>query len=83
MERTQLIEQVRIVISRVTSREIPELDENTELAQLGLDSTGMLEMLMNLEDLGSFEVDPDELEPALFVSVGTLVDYMTKMAKVP
>ena len=83
MERAQLIEQVRMVISRVTSRELPELDENTELAELGLDSTGMLEMLMNLEDLGSFEVDPDELEPALFVNVGTLVDYMTKMAKVP
>ncbi len=83
MQRLQVIEQIRMVVSRILSREVPELTEDTSPAELGLDSTGMLEMLMDLEDGGSFEVDADELDPAVFSTVGSLVDYMLRMARVP
>ncbi len=83
MERRQAFEQIRLIVSHVVHRELPELSEDTPLAALGLDSTGMLEMLMELEDSGAVEIDADELDPHVFVTVGSLADYITRMAKVP
>ena len=80
MERRQAIEHIRTAVEKVTRRDLPALDEQTPLPSLGLDSTGMLELLMELEDLADVVVDPDELDPEVFETVGTLCDYLTRMA---
>jgi acyl carrier protein len=51
------------------------------LTELGLDSTGVLEMLMGLEQQASFEVDADELDPVVFDTVGSLADYVLRMRR--
>lgn len=82
MERRQAIEHIRVAVEKVTRRDLPTLDADTPLPALGLDSTGMLELLMELEDLATFVVEPDDLEPDVFRTVGTLCDYLTRMATV-
>ena len=82
MERHQAIEHIRVAVEKVTRRDLPTLSADTPLPALGLDSTGMLELLMELEDLAAFVVDPDDLQPEVFVTVGTLCDYLTRMATI-
>jgi acyl carrier protein len=47
---------------------------------LGLDSTGFLEVLMQTESELGFEFDPYDLEPRDFETVGTLVAFVRKQA---
>lgn len=55
-----------------------ELTKDTQLAEdLGLDSMSTLAFLMALEDeIEMFSIDPDTLEAAHFVSVGTISEYV-------
>ncbi|MET3833655.1 acyl carrier protein [Paenibacillus sp. DS2363] len=47
--------------------------------ELHLDSTSVLELLMTLEDrIEGLEIDPDELEPDVFNTVGSLAVYIEK-----
>ncbi|APS19059.1 phosphopantetheine-binding protein [Streptomyces filamentosus] len=84
MNRTEIIEQVRIALSSVLNKELTELDESTRLFDdLALDSTSVIELLMGLEDSIGLEIDPDDLEPEAFGTVGTLTDYVAdSLAKV-
>lgn len=84
MNRTEIIEQVRIALSSVLNKELTELDESTRLFEdLALDSTSVIELLMGLEDSIGLEIDPDDLEPEAFGTVGTLTDYVAdSLAKV-
>jgi acyl carrier protein len=43
---------------------------------LGLDSTGVLDLLMNLEDELGVEIEADTLELTDFATVGSLVSYV-------
>jgi acyl carrier protein len=54
----------------------PRRREQTTLTELGLDSTRALEVLMDLEQHAQFEVDADQLDPMVFVTVGSLIDYV-------
>lgn len=77
MNRADIIEQVRIALSSVLNKELTELDESTRLFEdLALDSTSVIELLMGLEDSIGLEIDPDDLEPEAFGTVGTLTDYV-------
>ena len=79
MDRTQIVEHVRISLSEVLNRELPELTEQTRLFEdLALDSTSVIELLMGLEDTIGLEIDPDDLEPEVFQTVGRLTDYIER-----
>jgi acyl carrier protein len=41
-----------------------------------MDSTSVIELLMSLEDTMGLEIDPDELGPEVFRTVGSLTDYI-------
>lgn len=82
MDRAQVVEQIRTVIAELTYQDLPVLDEDTKLTELGLDSTGVLELLMKLEQHANFEVDADSLDPEVFLSVGSLTDYIMQMTAV-
>ena len=80
MDRYMAIEQIRVVTEKVLNREVPDLTADTRLLEeLGLDSTGIIEVLMELEDLVAFEVDVDTLDPSVFQTAGSLADYMVQM----
>jgi acyl carrier protein len=77
MDRTQIIEHVRVSLAEVLNRELPALTEDTRLFEdLALDSTSVIELLMGLEDTIGLEIDPDELEPEVFQTVGSLTGYI-------
>ena len=82
MDRVQVVEQIRTVIAKLLNRDLPRLDEDTKLTELGLDSTGVLEMLIELEQHASFEVDVDTLDPEVFATVRSLTDYVMQMTPV-
>ncbi|WNI18952.1 acyl carrier protein [Actinacidiphila sp. ITFR-21] len=77
MNRSQIINHVSIALSTVLNREVPQLTEESRLFEdLALDSTSVIELLMGLEDTIALEIDPDELEPEVFRTVGSLTDYI-------
>ena len=82
MDRAQVVEQIRTVIATLLGRDLPVLDEDTKLTALGLDSTGVLELLIELEQHAQFEVDADELNPDVFATVRSLTDYVMQMTPV-
>jgi acyl carrier protein len=76
--RGRIIAASSDALAQVLDTELPELTEETRLfEQLGLDSTGVLELLMLLEDTLEIEVDADGIEMSNFHSVGSLADFVT------
>ncbi|MEJ2853341.1 MULTISPECIES: acyl carrier protein [unclassified Saccharothrix] len=77
MNRTDVMEHVRIALSAVLKRDLVDLTEETRLFEdLALDSTSVIELLMGLEDVLGVEVDPDDLAPEVFATAGSLADYV-------
>ncbi|WP_255950603.1 acyl carrier protein [Streptomyces odontomachi] len=77
MNRTDIVEQIRVALGAALGREIAELPERTSLFQdLAVDSSSVLELLLTLEDSIGLEVDPEELEPEIFETVGNLSNYV-------
>jgi len=80
MDRLEAIEQIRIVAEKVLGQGALTLAADTRLLdELSIDSTGIIELLMELEDIVGFEVDPDTLDPAVFQTAGSLADYLAAM----
>jgi acyl carrier protein len=78
MERTGIIEHIQQSLTVALGREITGLHETTMLYEdLGLESIGTLELLLDLEDTLGIEVDPEDLEMEVFRTVGSLTDYVT------
>jgi acyl carrier protein len=77
MNRSETVDHVRIALSSVLGRDIPDLTEQSRLFEdLALDSTSVIELLMSLEDTIDLQIDPDDLEPDVFRTVGSLTDYI-------
>ena len=77
LTRADAIDQIQLVAGKVLDREITDLKpEDRLLDGLHLDSTSMLELLMELEDTIGFEVDIDTLDPKVFETVGGFADYI-------
>lgn len=80
MDRPAAVEQIKLAVARTLGREVPELTVDTELlGELNLDSTTLLDMLMDLEDSLGFQADVDELDPSALESVGSLADYIVRV----
>ena len=77
INRAEIRTALKKALSEVLNTEIPELTEGTRLfADLTLDSTSVIELLMALEDSLGLKIDPDELAADAFETVGTLTDYI-------
>jgi acyl carrier protein len=76
-ERGQLVAVVIAAVGAVLNQELADATEETKLFDdMGMDSTGVLGLLMELEDRLGIEVDPDDLEQKHLVSIGSLTDYV-------
>ncbi|MFJ7152244.1 acyl carrier protein [Streptomyces sp. NPDC100445] len=81
MERGSVISAVEKSLSEVLERPVTGLTEEVRLFEdLHLDSTSVLELLMELEDAVDISVDPEDLDMDDFKSVGTLTDYVLSQA---
>lgn len=75
--RQRIIENFGTMIPRVTRREIPEIPEDAALmADLGLTSSTMLELLLELEEALEIEIDVEEIDEDSAGTVGKLADYI-------
>jgi len=69
----------RVVKALEVTLGIPLADVSADTSlfnTLGLDSTGVLDLLMNLEDELGVEIEADTLELTDFATVGSLVSYV-------
>ncbi len=77
MNRTEVLDSVGLALSAVLNRDLPGLSEDSRLFEdLGMDSTSVIELLINLETSIDLVIEPDSLEPEVFRTVGTLADYI-------
>lgn len=77
MDRSRIIEHIRRSLAGALGQEPHGLHEGTMLYEdLGLESVGTLELLLNLEDTLEIQVDPDDLAMEDFRTVGSLADYV-------
>ena len=76
-----IAERTRQVLGQMVNRDPATLHGDTRLfAELGLDSTNALELLMQLEDELGVRIDADNLEQKDLETVGTLTEYFTQQA---
>jgi|HubBroStandDraft_4_1064222.scaffolds.fasta_scaffold228047_2 acyl carrier protein len=77
MNRAEIVSHVHTALSAVLNREIVNFGPQLRLFEdLDVDSTSVIDLLMSLEDTIGLEVDPDELGPEVFQTVGSLTDYV-------
>jgi acyl carrier protein len=73
------VTSITAALARVLKVEAASLGESTRLFDdLGLDSTTVLELLMELEDDLAVEFDPDTLEQRHFETVATLATLVAQ-----
>lgn len=77
METDEIVEHLRLSLTVVLGREIPEFSPETRLLEdLELDSLRFVELIMSLEDTVGLEVDPETLEPEVFATVASFAEYV-------
>jgi acyl carrier protein len=82
MDRTTALDHIRLVVEKAISRDLPDFGADTHLmTEVNLDSTAILEVLMDLEESIGFEVDVDSLDPATLQTAGSLADYIAQMTE--
>jgi acyl carrier protein len=75
--RQRIIESFDTIIPRVTRREIPEVPEDAALmADLGLTSSTMLELLLEVEESLEIEIDVEGIDEDNAGTIGKLADYI-------
>jgi acyl carrier protein len=84
MDRDHILATVRDVLARVLGHDLPAADESTSLLDgLGLDSTRVLELLMEIEESLDVELDIDRLEQRDVETIGSLTDFVASTETVP
>ncbi|GAA1978405.1 acyl carrier protein [Amycolatopsis minnesotensis] len=77
-DRARVTSAIGDALAGVLDYELPSLTEETRLFdELGLDSTGVLELLMQLEETLDIELEADGFEMSDFHTVGSLADFVT------
>ena len=75
--RDRVVEAILDLLPQALGAEIGTVTEDTRLFdELGLDSTGVLDMMLKLEDSLDIEFDTDNLQLNHFESVRTLADFV-------
>lgn len=76
LDRTQVVLAIAAGLRAVLDTELPDITEDTRLFDLGLDSTGVLELLLFLEDELGQEIESENLRMEHFQSVRSLADFV-------
>lgn len=79
--RQRVLDSIGMVLPRVLGREIPAVSDGTQLmAELGLRSATMLELLLELEEDLDIQIDVEDIDQGDMNSVGDLADYVASHA---
>jgi acyl carrier protein len=77
-DRERVVKAISAALADVLARELPTITEDSRLFdELGLDSTGVFELLMAIEEALDIQFDTDTLEMGHFASVRSLADFVT------
>jgi acyl carrier protein len=77
--RGTVVDAITEAIRAVLRTELGEVAESTRLIQdLGMDSSAVFGLLLELEDALGFQVDTDILELRDLATVGSLADFVAK-----
>ena len=60
--RNELLDLFRDTATEVTEREFGDIDESTNITDLGIDSLGMMEIISTLERTAKVHIPNDQLE---------------------
>ncbi|MFE0171827.1 acyl carrier protein [Streptomyces sp. NPDC059002] len=75
--RDEVVTAIKAALTQVLNQDLSGLDAEARLFdQVGLDSSGVFELLMELEDRLSLELDTDSLEMRHFETVRSLADFL-------
>jgi acyl carrier protein len=78
---TSIADRTKVVLGAMVGRDPATLSDDTRLfAELGMDSTNALELLMQLEDELGVRIDADSLEQSDLETVGSLTGYFAQQA---
>ncbi|MEV2262637.1 acyl carrier protein [Streptomyces anulatus] len=84
MDNSTIVAQVETALSEVLEREVTGLTEDVRLFEdLHLDSTSVMEMLMELEDSMKILIDPEDLDMEDFRTISTLTGYLRRISPEP
>ncbi|WP_430789509.1 acyl carrier protein [Actinoplanes sp. G11-F43] len=73
----QIVTVIVSVLEEVLNQELTDVTAETRLFDdLNLDSTGVLALLMSLEDALDMQVDPEDLQKSDLDSVGSLAAFV-------
>jgi acyl carrier protein len=76
MNQAVITDKVVALVAGMTEAPPDRVGWDTRLFdELGLDSTGALELLMRIEDETGVEFDDDDMDPQHFETVGSLVGF--------
>ena len=82
IERTRVIAAITDALEETLGAPQESITEETSLFnEIGLDSTGVLDVLMGVEATLGVEINAEDLEMKDFSNVGTLADYLQREAK--
>jgi acyl carrier protein len=80
--RQGLTDSIGTVLGRVLKHDLPELSEDTRLMEdLNLDSTSVLELLLEIEDELGIQIDVEGIEQRDFATVGALADLISRQSE--
>jgi acyl carrier protein len=75
--RQRVLDRILALLPGVLGRELPGLTEDTKLmAELGMRSASMLELLLGLEDDLGIEIDVEEIDESGMQSAGNLAGFV-------
>lgn len=81
-EGADLTTRIIGILAELLHRDLAGIDADTRLFEdLGFDSTGVLELLMQLEDHFAVEFDPFQIEPRDFETVASVVRFTETQIK--
>src|SRR6266851_2094422 len=79
--RQRVIESIGIVLPRLLERDLPSVAESMLLMEeLGMRSTAMLELLVELEESLQIQIDVEDIDRDDMTSVGGLADFVASHA---
>lgn len=75
--RTEVVDAIRSALAEAIGRDQSHVTEESGIfTEIGLDSTGVLDVLMAVEEILDIELDTEELEMKDFSTVGSLTDFL-------
>ena len=79
--RQRVFDSIGMLLPRVLNREIAAVSDGTQLMdELGLRSTTMLELLLELEEDLEIQIDVEDIDQGDMKSVGDLADFVASHA---